>query len=77
MVIKQTHLNIASKPILPDLFTTDSIEMVNVIPPCGDGVKKKSCPIPPTEPLEICVQYEKDTEVSVTVGKPSLHPSDI
>jgi len=32
---------------------------------------------PLTEPLEMCVYHEIDTEVSVTVSKPSLHPSDI
>ena len=43
-MVKRTRLNIASLPTMPDLFTTDSIEMANVIPPCEDGVKKKSCP---------------------------------
>jgi hypothetical protein len=76
-MVKRLHLNIASIATLPDLFTTDSIEMMNVIPRCEDGVKKKSRPSPPTEPLEICVYYEIDMEISVTVSKPSLHPSDI
>jgi len=63
-------------PTLPDLFTTYSIKIVNVIPPREDGAKK-SRPGPPTEPLEMCVYYEINTEVFVTVSKPSLHPSDI
>jgi hypothetical protein len=40
-------------------------------------VWKKSCPGPLTEPLQMCVYCEIDMEVSVTVSKPPLHPSDI
>jgi hypothetical protein len=75
-MVKRTRLNIASTPTLPVLFTTESVEMANVIPPCEDGVKK-SRPSPPTEPHEMCVYYEIDMEVSVTISKPSIHPSDI
>ena len=76
-MVKRTRLNIASLPTMPDLFTTDSIEMANVIPPCEDGVKKNHVLASPTEPPEMCVYCEIDMEVSVTVCKPSLHPSDI
>jgi hypothetical protein len=75
-VITRTRLNVTFPPALPDVFTIYSIVMVNAITPCGEGVKKKSCPSPPTEPHETCFYCEIDMEVSVIVRKPSLHPSD-